>query len=566
MQGIGIIPEAGSLAGAPAAQSGGSAAADGFLALLASLNGGAGLLVQPHQRAAQGKAAVTPTETPQGLQPGPATGKTGETNLVPNNSAEPTQVDPTAQLGAATQAAANSAQASSPQVALAKQPATAAALQGGPQPGPLPTVPPAQANPLSPAAGQPGKPTAPANSQAQANPTAAPTGPATPTQPTRAAPTNAGHGQSTEALASSAGNAKPAHRAQTPLHSQVPITTDQAAAPKAPLIQARTEPAALPASNGTPAAQATALTPEAQNAAASTAPATASLRNMGKQTSDKPVEPLGPTAKDHSSAAPQESARSERTLVASTHPNATAAANKAARTAQATQPAGEQANANVKSAATDGAQSAQTAQQSPRPTLWSAALANAQLLASIDQDIFMPGSGASATGVEPLIGPTSLANAKAGSDGYGASANRLAYLPPSDQVAVQIQRAISAQAQRFSIRLEPAELGRIDVRLDFARDGNLRAAITVERPETFDLLQRDIQNLERSLKESGVQSEGLKLDLQLGEGGGERREASNEGLTSSERSESGDDETADLPDLAAIAPPRAVTGLLDIVA
>ena len=566
MQGIGIIPEAGSLAGAPAAQSGGSAAADGFLALLASLNGGAGLLIQPHQRAVQGKAAVTPTETPQGIQAGAATGKTGEASLAPNKSTEPAQADPTAQIGAVTQAASNAARQTSPQVALAKPTATAGAPQGGPQPGPLPTLPSGQANPISPAAGQHGQPTVPANGQAQPIPTAAPTGATAPTHQARPTPSIAGQGQSAEAPASSAQTATAAGAARLPLNNQAPNAADQPAAPQTPLAQAKAEPAAHPAGSGTPAAQATALTSETQTAAASTAPAATNLRNTGKQTSDQPVEPLGTTVKSDKPAASQESARSERTLVASTHPSAAAAANKAARTAQAAQSATDQANAIAKPVVTDGAQSAQAAQRSPRPPLWSAALANAQLLASIDQDIFMTSTGTSDAGVESLMGPTSLANAKAGSDGYGASANRLAYLPPSDQVAVQIQRAISAQVQRFSIRLEPAELGRIDVRLDFARDGNLRAAITVERPETFDLLQRDIQNLERSLKESGLQSEGLKLDLQLGEGGGERREASNERLTRSERAESGDDETADLPDLAAIAPPRAVTGLLDIVA
>ena len=62
MQNIGIIPEAGSLAGTPSAKGGGGTAADGFLSLLASLNGGAGLLVDPLDVEAIGRALLRVAE------------------------------------------------------------------------------------------------------------------------------------------------------------------------------------------------------------------------------------------------------------------------------------------------------------------------------------------------------------------------------------------------------------------------------------------------------------------------------------------------------------------------
>ena len=52
---------------------------------------------------------------------------------------------------------------------------------------------------------------------------------------------------------------------------------------------------------------------------------------------------------------------------------------------------------------------------------------------------------------------------------------------------------IAAQAQsgksRFEIRLDPPELGRIDVQLNVDSSGNVSSRLVVERPETLDLLR-----------------------------------------------------------------------------
>lgn len=86
---------------------------------------------------------------------------------------------------------------------------------------------------------------------------------------------------------------------------------------------------------------------------------------------------------------------------------------------------------------------------------------------------------------------------------------------PGAQLAVQISRAINTQTNRFSIRLDPPELGRIDVKLDFARDGAVRATVSAERPDTLDLLQKDVQSLERALKDAGTDPNKLSLNFSL---------------------------------------------------
>lgn len=76
-----------------------------------------------------------------------------------------------------------------------------------------------------------------------------------------------------------------------------------------------------------------------------------------------------------------------------------------------------------------------------------------------------------------------------------------------DTIAMRITSAMQAGQRQFEIMLDPPELGRIDVRLEISSDGQVRALLMAERPETLDLLQRDSRMLERTL-----QTQGLKLD------------------------------------------------------
>jgi len=81
-------------------------------------------------------------------------------------------------------------------------------------------------------------------------------------------------------------------------------------------------------------------------------------------------------------------------------------------------------------------------------------------------------------------------------------------------------------AKSFEIRLDPAELGRVEVRLDVGADGKADATITVHRPETLALLLSDSQNLERTLREAGLDVSNSSLNFSLkgdgrqGDGGG----------------------------------------------
>lgn len=85
--------------------------------------------------------------------------------------------------------------------------------------------------------------------------------------------------------------------------------------------------------------------------------------------------------------------------------------------------------------------------------------------------------------------------------------------PASHMVAMQIQKsAQDGQNKTFTVQLDPPDLGRIKIHMEFShKDKTMKTVLTVEKPETFVMLQRDAQTLERSL-----QNMGLDLDSNIG--------------------------------------------------
>ncbi len=86
---------------------------------------------------------------------------------------------------------------------------------------------------------------------------------------------------------------------------------------------------------------------------------------------------------------------------------------------------------------------------------------------------------------------------------------------PVGGLAVHIAHQAKNGAKRFDIRLDPPELGRIEVRLDVSREGQVMTHLVVERAETLDLLLRDAKQLERALQDAGLDTsdKGMKFSL-----------------------------------------------------
>ena len=65
------------------------------------------------------------------------------------------------------------------------------------------------------------------------------------------------------------------------------------------------------------------------------------------------------------------------------------------------------------------------------------------------------------------------------------------------------------------MRLDPPELGRIDVKLDIDKSGHINARLVVDKSETLDLMQRDQRALERALQQAGLDSGKTNLEFSL---------------------------------------------------
>ena len=69
--------------------------------------------------------------------------------------------------------------------------------------------------------------------------------------------------------------------------------------------------------------------------------------------------------------------------------------------------------------------------------------------------------------------------------------------------------------QRLTIRLEPPELGQVEVRIDRPHESPARVEITVEKTETLTLLLRDQPQLQRALDQAGIPSEGRSVTFHV---------------------------------------------------
>jgi hypothetical protein len=114
---------------------------------------------------------------------------------------------------------------------------------------------------------------------------------------------------------------------------------------------------------------------------------------------------------------------------------------------------------------------------------------------------------------------------------------------PTIQIGFQIAKAVDQGINRMSIRLDPAELGRVQIQLEVGSDGRVQAMIMADKQDTLDLLQKDARMLEKVLKDAGLETSAEDLSFSLQQGNQNQWASSRPehlGQSSSEM-ESGDD-------------------------
>ena len=112
----------------------------------------------------------------------------------------------------------------------------------------------------------------------------------------------------------------------------------------------------------------------------------------------------------------------------------------------------------------------------------------------------------------------------------------------TNQVSVQITKAVNAGVDKISIHLKPADLGRVDVKMEVSHDGRVTAVVTADNKSTLDLLQKDSRELQQALQNAGMQMDNNSLSFNLRGQGGDQQTAGS-GLGDDGEDISGTDES-----------------------
>lgn len=121
---------------------------------------------------------------------------------------------------------------------------------------------------------------------------------------------------------------------------------------------------------------------------------------------------------------------------------------------------------------------------------------------------------------------TTIASASQGSSSSSANAQHAASLSPNqrysgpsqalgEQITAQMKRSLATGEDRVSVKLNPAELGRVEIKMDVNQEGKFKAAITVEKPETLELLKQDSRQLVQLLQDAGMNADSSNLSFNL---------------------------------------------------
>lgn len=88
-------------------------------------------------------------------------------------------------------------------------------------------------------------------------------------------------------------------------------------------------------------------------------------------------------------------------------------------------------------------------------------------------------------------------------------------VPVVEQVFVKIRDAVGSDHKQIQIQLDPADLGKVDVKMDVAIDGRTQIVVTADKKDTLEMLQRDRVSLEKSLNDLGLKADagGMQFNL-----------------------------------------------------
>jgi flagellar hook-length control protein FliK len=141
-------------------------------------------------------------------------------------------------------------------------------------------------------------------------------------------------------------------------------------------------------------------------------------------------------------------------------------------------------------------------------------------------------SKATVTEIAPKVGTEATAPVSSTVDGPGSTSvvsGQEGAAPANDQVsrtpqltphtipmlAATMMRRLESGSRQFMMRLDPPELGQVEVKLTVAADKKVRAVVSADRPEALADLVRSARELTRALQDAGLDLDENGLTFQL---------------------------------------------------
>jgi flagellar hook-length control protein FliK len=126
-------------------------------------------------------------------------------------------------------------------------------------------------------------------------------------------------------------------------------------------------------------------------------------------------------------------------------------------------------------------------------------------------------------------GSTSVVSGQEVATPANDQANRAPQLTPQTipMLAATMMRRLESGSKQFTMRLDPPELGQVEVKLTVAADKKVRAVVSADRPEALADLVRSARELARALAEAGLDLEDNGLTFQMNDpsSGGQQQDA-----------------------------------------
>lgn len=99
-------------------------------------------------------------------------------------------------------------------------------------------------------------------------------------------------------------------------------------------------------------------------------------------------------------------------------------------------------------------------------------------------------------------------------------------IPAVQTVAAIINKAAKEGGpQTISLRLDPPDLGKLEVQMKYNKGESLKVHLIVEKADTAELFQKDAHVLESALKNAGIQTDGSSLSFEFSQNHGSFNQA-----------------------------------------